>query len=261
MHPLPESYKYVPDSGPAVAACAPRPWPPGPGPWVMRMRWNHLLFAHWPVKAQMLRPLVPSGLEIDTYEGEAWVGVVPFRMSRTRGRFTPPLPGLSAFPELNVRTYVTAQGKPGVWFFSLDAASKLAVRGARWGFHLPYFDADMQVDTEASETRYRSRRTHRDSPPAEFVGNYRPTGDVFQAAAGSLEDFLTARYCLYAANKKGRLYRDDISHVPWPLQAAEAQIERNSMAQAAGIQLPDCKPLLHYASVLDVVAWMIQGIT
>ena len=226
----------------------------------MRMRWDHLLFAHWPVKVSALRELVPNGLEIDTYEGEAWVGVVPFRMSRTRGRLMPPMPGLSAFPELNVRTYVTAQGKPGVWFFSLDAASKLAVRGARWGYHLPYFDAEMQVQVQGDETRYRSRRTHRDAPAAEFVGKYRPTGEVFRASPGSLEDFLTARYCLYSANQKLRLYRADISHVPWPLQAAQAEIECNTMGRAAGIELPDCKPLLHYASVLDVVAWMITRI-
>jgi len=255
-----EPYTFMPDSGPSVAARAPRPWLAGPGPWVMRMRWDHLLFAHWPVKVQALRDLVPSGLEIDTYEGQAWVGIVPFRMSRTRGRFTPPLPGLSAFPELNVRTYVTAQGKPGVWFFSLDAASKLAVRGARWGYHLPYFDAEMHVDVRGNETRYRSQRTHHNAPTAEFVGKYRPAGEVFKASAGSLEDFLTARYCLYAANQKLQLFRGDISHVPWPLQAAQAEIEVNTMARATEIELPDCKPLLHYASVLDVVGWMIKRV-
>ena len=255
-----EKYEHRPDSGPSAAARAPRPWPAGPGPWIMRMRWDHLLFMHWPVKPDMLRPLVPQRLTIDTYDGQAWVGVVPFRMSRTRGRFMPPIPESSAFPELNVRTYVTAQGKPGVWFFSLDAGSKLAVRGARWAFHLPYFDADMHIETRGEETRYRSSRTHRDAPPAEFVGSYRPTGEIFRASVGSLEDFLTARYCLYAADRKQRLYRADINHVPWPLQAAQAEVECNTMARAAGIELPDCKPLLHYASVLDVVAWMIKRI-
>ena len=129
----------------------------------MFMRWHDLLFLHWRVDPALLRPHVPPSLELDTFDGSAWLGVVPFWMSGIRARLTPPIPGLSRFPELNVRTYVTAEGKPGVWFFSLDAANKVAVRAARWTFHLNYLDARMRCDVDAatSEVRYSSFRTHR----------------------------------------------------------------------------------------------------
>jgi uncharacterized protein len=153
-----------------------RPWPVPHRPWAGFMRWHELLFIHWPVPAGSLRPLIPAGLELETFDGAAWLGVVPFRMSGCRVRGLPPVPGLSAFPELNVRTYVSAEGKPGVWFFSLDAASWLAVRGARWLFHLDYFDARMSVARKGNEIDYRSTRTHRHARPAEFAARYRPTG-------------------------------------------------------------------------------------
>ena len=229
-------------------------------PWAMSMRWYDLLFMHWPVPAPMLRPLIPAGLELDTYEGEAWVGVVPFGMSRVRPRFLPPLPRVSKFLELNVRTYVTAEGKPGVWFFSLDAANPLAVRAARRTFHLPYFDAAMSMRNVSGTIRYNSRRTHRRAPPAEFAASYRPVGPVRHVAKGSLEDFLTHRLCLYCRSPADQIFRGDIDHVPWPLQPAECEIARNTMAGAAGIRLPDTKPIVHYAALLDVVAWKIKPI-
>jgi uncharacterized protein YqjF (DUF2071 family) len=221
----------------------------------MFMRWHELLFMHWPVPVNELRSLVPAGLEVDTFDGSAWVGVVPFSMSHVRPRYVPPVPGLSAFHELNVRTYVTCQGKPGVWFFSLDAASALAVRGARWSFHLPYFDAEMKLKKSGERVDYYSHRTHRDAAPADFVANYAPTAEAFRAAKVSLEDFLTARFCLYAFVEPSQLYCGEIAHRPWPLQPAEARVSKNTMAEAAGIRLPDISPLLHYARVMDVVAW------
>ncbi|HEX4793644.1 MAG TPA: DUF2071 domain-containing protein [Humisphaera sp.] len=224
------------------------------------MRWLQLAFLHWPVKASILRPLIPAGLELDTFDGSAWIGVVPFKMARVRAHFTPPVPFLSKFPELNVRTYVTHKGKLGIWFLSLDAASKLTVLGARWTFHLPYFDAKMQIASKGDEIQYRSHRTHRDAPKAEFVANYQPTGKVFHSKAGTLEHFLTARLALYSADRHGQLYRGDIEHASWPLQAAQAEIETNSMAQAAGVKLPDVAPLVYYADLLDVVAWPIKRV-
>jgi len=141
---------------------------------------------HWPVPAEALRPLIPPALAVDTFDGQAWVGVVPFRMSGIRAHFLPPIPGTAAFPELNVRTYVTIDGKPGVWFFSLDAANRLAVRVARWTFHLPYYDATMSCTRDgAGEVAYRSTRTHRHAKPAAFAARYRPTGLTFRASAGS----------------------------------------------------------------------------
>jgi uncharacterized protein YqjF (DUF2071 family) len=218
------------------------------------MSWHDLLFMHWPVHAESLRGQVPPGLGIDTHDGDAWLGVVPFRMTGVRPRCTPRLPGLHAFAELNVRTYVVAEGKPGVWFFSLDAASRLAVRGARHFFHLPYFDARMSSRREDAVV-YRSERTHRGAPEASFAATYRGTGT---RVSGELERWLTERYCLYAANQEGRLYRGEIHHPRWPLETAEAEVEKLDMTRILGFDLPPSKPLLHFNERLDVVAWLLE---
>lgn len=235
-----------------------RPWQLPSTRWVMAMSWQDLVFMHWPLPSEQLRPLIPPALEIDTFEGTAWIGVVPFRMTGVHPRFFPVLPWLSAFPELNVRTYVTTQGKPGVWFFSLDAANPIAVRAARWTFCLPYFDAHMAIAPWQGGYRYRSRRMHRGASPAAFAGWYRPTGPVSHAPAGTLEHWLTERYGLYAADRKGRVWRGDIHHDRWPLQPAEAEIEVNTMLEPLGLALPQMAPLLHFADRLDVVAWPLS---
>jgi hypothetical protein len=232
-----------------------RPWPLPRGPWVMFQRWHELCFAHWPVPASALRPLLPHGLELDVFDGSAWLGVVPFRMSGVRLRGTPPLPGLSRFPELNVRTYVRRGERRGVWFFSLDAANRPAVRAARRWFHLPYFDARMECAERGGEVRYRSLRTHRGAPPAELVARYAPIAPVELARPGTLEHFLTERYCLFAATPAGELLTGDIHHLPWPLQRASATLETNTMAAGARIALPATAPLLHFARELDVLIW------
>jgi uncharacterized protein YqjF (DUF2071 family) len=215
---------------------------------------------HWPVPAAALRPLVLPGLDLDTFAGEAWLGVVPFRMTGIRHRLGPALPWVSAFAELNVRTYVTAGGRPGVWFFSLDAANPLAVRVARWQFRLPYFDARMAAAADGADgVRYASERTHRGAPPAGFAARYRPTGPAYRSDAGTLEHWLTERYCLYAADARGRVFRGEVEHAPWPLQPAEAEVERNTMGDQIGVRLPDAAPpLLHFARRVDVVAWGLQ---
>ncbi len=237
-----------------------RPWPLPRQPWVMAQVWHDLLFAHWPIPAAEMAALLPPGLALDVWEGEAWVAVAPFRMSGVRPRFFPSVPGLSAFPELNVRTYVRVGDKPGVYFFSLDAANPLAVAIARAFFHLPYLRAQMTCQSEGDGIRYASRRTHSDAPAAELRGSYAPIGPVYTALPGRLEAWLTERYCLYSVDKRGRIYRGEIHHAPWPLQKAEAEFERNGLAQAAGISLPDSPPLLHFARRLDVLAWAIQTI-
>jgi uncharacterized protein len=224
-------------------------------PWVLAMQWHELLFMHWPVPASTLRGALPPGLTLETFDGSAWLGVVPFMMRRVRPRLTPALPGVAAFPELNVRTYVTRDGEPGVWFFSLDAANPLAVEVARATFHLNYAHARMRCERAGDEVRYRSARTHRGLPPASFAARYRPVGPVFAAAPGTLEHFLTERYCLYAANRRGDLWRGAIHHPPWPLQPAEAEIRENRMTEQIGLKLPATAPLLHYAHALAVTAW------
>jgi uncharacterized protein YqjF (DUF2071 family) len=233
-----------------------RPWPAPHTPWVFAQTWSALLFAHWPVPTAQLRAMLPPDLALDTYDGEAWVGIVPFHLRRLAPRGAPDRLGLS-FLELNVRTYVTLGDKPGVWFFSLDAASLPAVIGARATFHLPYFWAGMRLWDDAGWISYASRRRHPRAPAAEFVGRYRPVGPVSMAVTGSLEHWLTARYCLYAANRAGRIFRGEIDHPPWPLQAAEAEISVNTMAAPSGIVLTG-PPLLHFSRNLEVATWPLQ---
>ena len=236
-----------------------RPWPVPTQRWTLAMQWHDLLFMHWPLSPEVLRPLIPAPLTLETFDGAAWIGVVPFMMRGVQPRGVPSLPWISAFPELNVRTYVTTGGKPGVWFFSLDAANPLAVRAARYSFRLPYYDARMHCVRSGDRIDYRSDRTHRLAPPAGFAARYRPTGPISQSAPGSLEHWLTERYCLYAANRHGHAWRGEIHHRPWPLQPAEAEIELNTMTGQIRLALPDRPPLLHYVRRLDVVAWNLEA--
>jgi uncharacterized protein YqjF (DUF2071 family) len=180
-------------------------------------------------------------------------------MTNVSPRAIPPLPWVSAFPELNVRTYVTLDGKPGVYFFSLDAANAVAVGVARLLAHLPYYTASMDVVEREDWIDYRSRRTASGAHPAEWIGRYRPVGAPRAPSPGTLEHFLTERYCLYTVRGDGRADRLDIHHPPWPLQQAEAEIRVNTMAEAAGIGLPAAAPLLHYAERQDMVAWMPES--
>jgi uncharacterized protein YqjF (DUF2071 family) len=233
-----------------------RPWPLPLRPWIGIQVWHDLLFAHWPVPAEVLRPLVPPQLPLDTFDGQGWVGVVPFHMSNVRPRGVPPLPLLSAFPELNVRTYVRLEDKPGVYFFSLDAANVPAVWAARALYHLPYFYAHMRALIREDEVDYTSERF---LTPAELKAKYRPVRAVELRAAQTLDTWLTERYCLYTV-WRNRVYRGDIHHARWPLQDAEAEIERNTMASAAGVKLPDTRPLLHFSKRQDVLIWPLQRI-
>ncbi len=224
----------------------------------MHQTWHDLLFMHWRVPVKALRAHIPAALQIDTFDGEAWLAVVPFRMSGIRPRYLPSLPKLSAFPELNVRTYVIKDGKPGVWFFSLDAGNALAVEIARRWFHLPYFHAQMQCQAVGEAIQYRSHRIHRNAPAAQLVANYAPIGPPFEAQPGTLDYFLTARYCLYTHDGRGNLYRGEIEHPAWPLQPAHAEIEHNSMTDWLGIRLPNVAPLLHFVRKIEVVVWALQ---
>jgi uncharacterized protein YqjF (DUF2071 family) len=218
------------------------------------MRWHDLLFLHWPVRPQLIRCLIPSTLELDTFDGWAWVGIVAFHMTGVRPRY---LPLSFAFPEMNVRTYVKAPGRSGVWFFSLDAMSWMAVRVARL-FGLPYYDAQMTVDLRDA-VDYKSVRLH-NGASVGFDVSYRPTSPVYRTVAGTLDHWLTERYCLYGAKKPQQVVYGDIHHVPWPLQHAEAEVRVNTMMQPIGIELPDLKPISHFARYQEVVAWPIVPI-
>lgn len=255
---------------PAFASLEHRPWPIPARPWVMHQTWHDLLFAHWRLDPREVRALIAPGLELDLWEGRAWIGIVPFGMRGVRPRFLPGVPGHRAFPELNVRTYVTRDGKPGVHFLSLDAASSLAVHAARALYHLPYHEARMRLDFAPGEpcpepspwVCFASARAH---DMATFRARYRPCGPVERAPAGSLAAWLTERYCMYTAGsaperarRSAHLWRGEVHHLPWPLQPAEAAIEANSMAAVHGIRLPDEPPLLHFARELRVAVWAIE---
>jgi hypothetical protein len=238
----------------------PRPWRIPARSWVMGQTWHDLLFAHWAVSPDMLRPMLPAGLALDTFAGKAWVGVVPFHMTDIHLRGVPPIPFTSAFPELNVRTYVVHGDKPGVWFFSLDALHLPAVEVARATYHLPYFHAQMHTHCRNGAVHYYSRRRDWRAQAGAFIGRYRPISDVFYADEGTLEHWLTARFALYAADKSGTLYRGEIAHEPWGLQIAEAEIELNTVAQSHGIALPDELPLLHFVKRMEIIAWTIEPV-
>lgn len=217
------------------------------------MRWHDLAFLHWPIRPEFIRPLIPPMLELDTFDGWCWIGVVPFYMSGVRPRYVP-VP--FALPELNVRTYVKTRSRSGVWFFSLDAASWIVVRVARW-FGLPYYDARMSVNLADQAVLYDSLRKDQKAARAEFSAQYRPTGEVYHATPGTLDHWLTERYCLFGAATPGEVVYGEIHHPRWPLQPAEVELRVNTMTHAIGIELPEQKPIVHFARLQEVVAWPI----
>ena len=237
-----------------------RPWPVPDRPWIQGQTWENLLFAHWRVDEALLRTVVPPQLPIDTFDGSAWVGVTPFRVSGFRLRGTLPVPRLSTFLELNVRTYVTVEDKPGIYFFSLDAESSFAVEAARRTYQLPYYRARMRAEWTADWLEYSSARREGSSRPHVFRGRYRPSGRLRAPRDGTLEHFLTERYCLYTLDERHDVARADIHHAPWPLSDAVAEIDENSMAPD-GIELGDDAPLLHYSERQDVVIWPLERVS
>lgn len=234
-----------------------REWPLPDARWILKQTWDHLLFAHWPVAIDQLRSAVPRFLELDLFANQAWLSVTPFKVADLTPRGIP-FPVVSAFDEINVRTYVVYDGIPGVYFFSLDANSAMAVGGASTVFHLPYFSAEIHADARRSHVSFMSRR--RRGGGAEFDAKYSPAGAIFQPKAGSLDYFLTERYCLYTQDSSANAYRVDIHHAPWELQPAEAQISLNTMANAAGLRLPSTAPVLHYAREQDVLIWFPESL-
>jgi uncharacterized protein len=235
---------------------ASRPYPAPTSPYVMHQSWHDLLFMHWRVDASALRRAVPDALPLALWEGSAYIGIVPFMMRDVRPRFLPAVPRLSFFPELNVRTYVTMDHRPGVYFFSLDAANPIAVELARSFFHLPYQNATMHCEADDTAVRFASTRTDRRGAPACFRASYRPTGDPFIAARDSLEYFLTARYCLYTTDPRGNVLSAEIHHPPWQLQPAEVEIETNTMTHQINLALPTAPPHLLFAKSMNMVTWL-----
>lgn len=226
---------------------------------VMHQNWGKLLFMHWRIKEEFLRPLIPSTLQIDTFGDSAWLGIAPFTMWGISALppFLPPLPGLNALHECNVRTYVHYNGVPGVWFFSLDANSAAAVFAARTFFHLPYFNAEIELQETGNRIDYRLRR--KDEPVAELKAAWAIGEKLPQSQPGSREFFLTERYCLYT-EKNGQLYRARIHHAPWQLQQAELLKFDENILAADRLPQPQGQPILHYAEEISVDIWMLEPV-
>jgi uncharacterized protein len=225
----------------------------------MHQCWGKLLFIHWAIDMELVQPLLPSQLSIDTFDGKAWIGVVPFTMWGIRASFLPPIPGASAFHELNVRTYVHFNGVHGVWFFSLDAANSLAVWGARHFYYLPYYNAEMSLEQEGNAIRYGSIRHDPRGEPAELTAAWTIGEPLAQTLPGSIEFFLTERYCLYSYHRD-RLYRSRIFHQPWPLRSATLDAYQSTMIESQRLPTPQGQPLLHYAESIAVDIWPLRKV-
>lgn len=240
------------DVGAVLAQHAHRPFALPKAPWLVQQQWLDVLFAHWRVAPEVLRRHIPSALTVELMGGAAWLGVVAFAIRGLRARALPGVPTATDFLELNVRTYVNHRGRAGVFFFSLDAASALAVLGARTLFRLPYHRARMRSESRNGWIVYESARRVR--PEVRFHARYRAAGDVFMAAPGSLDHFLTERYCLFTVSG-ARVARVDIHHPPWPLQLASAELRENGMALPLGLALGRPPELLHFAAHQCVINW------
>jgi uncharacterized protein YqjF (DUF2071 family) len=238
-----------------LAEASHRSFPPPNRPWMLCQGWRDLLFAHWSCPAAAMRAALPPGLALDTYDGRAWLGLVPFRMHGVHLRGLPGIPGASNFLELNVRTYVTVGETPGVYFFSLDAESRVAIWAARASFKLPYYRARMSLCRDGETVDYKSVRTDPRGSPACFEARYSPTGPDFQASRGSLEYWLTERYALFSVAPDGRVLRGDVHHPPWPLRRAQAEITQNTMFIGEGIGLERPPESLLYSPGVDVATW------
>jgi uncharacterized protein len=232
-----------------------RPWPLPEGSWLQGQTWCDLLFAHWRVSTEKLRRVMPPTLPLHLYDdGSAWLGITPFVVKGLRPRGTPPLPWISHFPELNVRTYVELDGKPGIYFFSLDAARRAAVVAARRMYRLPYFHARMRADKIEERIDYECERIDASGAPAAFRGRYEPSGEITH---DHLARWLAERYCAYITDESGRPHRIDIHHPPWPLQPAEGELEAQGMADQIGVELKG-EPLLHFSARQDTLIWPLR---
>lgn len=233
---------------------------------LLHQNWHHLLFLHWEIPLATLQAMVPPRLTIDTHEGKAYVALIPFTITGVRAPLTPALPWISSFHEVNVRTYVHLDGRdPGVWFFSLDAASELAVVAARATYKLPYFDAGIEftaTDTPLPEIAFRSHRTDsRGTRPANLHVDYRPVeGPARPSPLGTIEHFLLERYILYAEDDDHTLYRARVHHQPYPAQRAEIAGLEETLIWAAGIRRPDSAPLRHYAREVNVKVYALEKV-
>lgn len=236
---------------PSLSHLEHRPWPlPGVG-WSWRQSWAELAFLHHRANYALLSKRIPKGLQLERFDGDAWISIVPFRMFDVAPRLWPSVPPMRSFPELNVRTYVTDGEKPGVWFFSLDADCMPIVLGGRMLYGLPYYRSRMSIEPTGTGYRYRSSRRSCD---VCFEADYTGAGDTFIASPGSMDHWLAERYCLYS-ERRGRLMRVNVHHPPWPLQRAHVEVRRNDLFRAASLEVRDTAPVCHFSTGVAVVSY------
>lgn len=268
----PEFQTQFVTAGSLLYAVEHRPWLPPDAQWLFSQSWNDVLFVHFAMDPTVLRPLVPEALTLDLYDGAAWLTLSPFCTSHLRPSGVPPLPKLSFFPQVNLRTCVSRDNKPGTFNFSADAASLSAVWFARVFFRVPYWHAAIQVSGATVRARksknpeemirFRSRRLHGPAAlngPATLDVAYTPAGTAERARPGSLDEFLIERYCVYSSHR-GKLYRTELHHQPWPLQPASVELQSNSLAEALGLSLPPQPELCHFSRCNKLLTWAPERI-
>ena len=252
-------------AGSLLYAVEHRPWLPPDGQWLLSQSWNDLLLMHFAIEPAVLRRLVPEALTLELYDGAAWLTISPFCASHVRPSGVPALPGLSFFAQLNVRTYVTAEDKPGLYYLSVDAANLTAVWFARMFFRLQYWHASIKVSGGTIQARkmadgrihFQARRLHgplASHGPAKLDVMYAPVGEAEVARARSLDEFLTERYCVYSWHRS-RFYRTEVHHQPWRLQRASVEIRENSLAEPLGLALPEQPDLCHFSRSMKMLTW------
>jgi len=235
-----------------------RPWPLPLKNWIMRQSWRNSLFIHWPIPAEVLRPHIPSVLEIDTYNGSAWLGVVVFVMGGIYPRGLSSISLTPPFPEINVRTYVHYNGKPGIFFMSLDVGDWASCTIAKRWYRLPYKKADISSRKEGQTFYCQSVRKGTKNPLTSFQVKYTPLSEVYFPKDGTLDDWLTERYCLYSTNNGINIYCSEIHHRPWPLQKVEAEISRNTLLMPFKIDGTEVQPIYHFSKGVDTFFWNIK---
>jgi uncharacterized protein YqjF (DUF2071 family) len=228
-----------------------RPWALPTSRWIQRQSWIEFLFLHWTVDPEVLRPLIPEPLEMDRFDGRAYVGVIPFRMTGVTLRGLPDIPGFSAFHELNVRTYVKLDGRAGVLFLSLDANNRLAVCLARAWYGLPYHFAEQESSLQQDRGAYRSSRR---GVEARFEASWTVGAPLGPARAGTLEHWLSERYALFV-DRRGRVRRGDVHHHPWGLRSVEVSVFTNTMTAPLGFATPGPPAHAMYSEGVDTVVW------
>ncbi|MCQ6278424.1 YqjF family protein [Bacillus sp. EB600] len=237
-----------------------RPWPLPSKNWILRQTWNDLLFVHYPIPVELLRPHIPGSLQIDTFDGTAWLGVVVFVMEGIYFRGLAAVSLTPKFTEINVRTYVHCNGKPGVYFMSLDVGNLASLLIAKKWYRLPYQPAQISIQKEGESFYCQSLRKGKMKIPIAFEGKYVPLSEVYLPEKGTVDHWLTERYCFFSTNKRGSVFCGEIHHRPWPLQKVKAEIVRNTLFTPFQVDVEEEKTITHFSMGVEAFFWNIKRI-